>query len=267
LTFELGRRFTLLDVTTLRISELAERTGVPATTLRYYEDAGLLSAERTRSGYRMYGDDAVERLEFISSGKLLGLSLDDIRELVALQETGVCVHVRERLLALVGQRMEEADTRMAEVAAFKAHLARAHQQLSTTPPEGPCGPDCGCLTPAEAGSQPVEVTIGPPPMPESQPAAPVACTLDGASMGERGQDWRELMARAVRRDDTEHGIRVTFPGGADLAAQVSRLAADELGCCAFYEFTVELSPTAVVLEVRAPDEAAPLVAELFGASA
>lgn len=52
-----------------RISQLADRVGVPATTLRFYETAGLLSAERTPSGYRMYGEEAVERLAFISSGK------------------------------------------------------------------------------------------------------------------------------------------------------------------------------------------------------
>ncbi|MFE1555035.1 MerR family DNA-binding transcriptional regulator [Streptomyces sp. NPDC058734] len=59
-------------MSTLRISQLAERSGVPASTLRFYETAGLLPAERTASGYRQYGPDAVERLAFISSAKLLG---------------------------------------------------------------------------------------------------------------------------------------------------------------------------------------------------
>ncbi|MFD4918137.1 MerR family transcriptional regulator [Streptomyces virginiae] len=49
----------------LRISQLAERSGVPASTLRFYETAGLLPAERTPSGYRRYG----ERLGSISSAK------------------------------------------------------------------------------------------------------------------------------------------------------------------------------------------------------
>lgn len=71
MTFESGRRFTVGGVTTYRISQLAERSGVPATTLRFYEDAGLLRAERTPSGYRIYGEDAVDRLAFISSAKLL----------------------------------------------------------------------------------------------------------------------------------------------------------------------------------------------------
>ncbi|MFD4743412.1 MerR family transcriptional regulator [Streptomyces virginiae] len=53
----------------LRISQLAERSGVPASTPRFYETAGLLPVERTPSGYRRYGPDAVERLGSISSAK------------------------------------------------------------------------------------------------------------------------------------------------------------------------------------------------------
>ncbi|WP_345128150.1 MerR family transcriptional regulator, partial [Streptomyces chiangmaiensis] len=45
-------------MTTYRISQLAEHSGVPASTLRFYETAGLLPAERTASGYRVYGEDA-----------------------------------------------------------------------------------------------------------------------------------------------------------------------------------------------------------------
>src|SRR6478735_9410628 len=85
LTFESGRRFTFGGVTTYRISQLAARSGVPATTLRFYEEAGLLPADRTPSGYRVYGEDAVERLAFISSAKLLGLALEEIRELLAVR--------------------------------------------------------------------------------------------------------------------------------------------------------------------------------------
>ncbi|WP_256256151.1 MerR family DNA-binding transcriptional regulator [Streptomyces sp. MUSC 14] len=43
-------------MTALRISQLAARSGVPATTLRFYEGAGLLPADRTPSGYRVYGE-------------------------------------------------------------------------------------------------------------------------------------------------------------------------------------------------------------------
>jgi hypothetical protein len=51
----------------MRISQLADATGVPATTLRFYESAGLLPAERTAAGYRLYHQDAIERLAFIGA--------------------------------------------------------------------------------------------------------------------------------------------------------------------------------------------------------
>jgi len=117
------------------------------------------------------------------------------------------------------------------------------------------------------GSPPVAVAKGARPMPEPRAEPPVSCTLDGASMGERVQEWRDLLAEAVAREDVPRGVRLTFPADAGLAARVTRLAADELGCCAFYEFTVELRAAALVLTVRAPAEAAPLLADLFGVPA
>lgn len=103
---------------TYRISQLAERSGVPATTLRFYETAGLLPAERTAAGYRVYDERSVERLAFISSAKLLGLPLEEIRELLGVWEQGVCAAVRARMLPLVADRIADADRRLAELSAF-----------------------------------------------------------------------------------------------------------------------------------------------------
>jgi hypothetical protein len=61
LTFEPGRRFTVPAIASYRISQLADRVGVPATTPRFYETAGLLSAERSPSGYRVYALAAAEQ--------------------------------------------------------------------------------------------------------------------------------------------------------------------------------------------------------------
>jgi DNA-binding transcriptional MerR regulator len=74
-------------VSTYRISELARRTGVSASTLRFYEQAGLLSAARTASGYRVYDEQAVRRLEFVGAAKLLGLPLEEIRDLLGCGRT------------------------------------------------------------------------------------------------------------------------------------------------------------------------------------
>lgn len=66
-------------MTALTISQLAHRTGVPATTLRYYEKVGILPAPaRTDSGYRVYDEGAIARLAFVQRAKTLGIDLDDI---------------------------------------------------------------------------------------------------------------------------------------------------------------------------------------------
>ncbi|MBE9924285.1 MerR family transcriptional regulator [Cellulosimicrobium cellulans] len=58
------------------------RTGVPASTLRFYESEGLLPADRAENGYRVYGEAAVDRLAFIAQAKHLDLPLPAVRELV-----------------------------------------------------------------------------------------------------------------------------------------------------------------------------------------
>lgn len=136
-------------MSTYRISELARRAGVSASTLRFYEQAGLLSAARTASGYRVYDERAVRRLEFVGAAKLLGLPLEEIRELLGVWEDGECVHVRAKLRPLVAKRIAEAQRRIAEVTAFAAHLERVHDELGGAAPSGRCGPGCGCV-PAQA---------------------------------------------------------------------------------------------------------------------
>lgn len=84
LTFKPGRRFTVEDMETLPISEVAQRPGVPATTLRYYEDIGLIGpAHRAPNGYRTFNERDLERLALITRAKKLDLSLEDVRDLVA----------------------------------------------------------------------------------------------------------------------------------------------------------------------------------------
>ncbi|MFD7853412.1 MerR family transcriptional regulator [Streptomyces microflavus] len=78
----------------MRISQLAERSGVPATTLRFYEDTGLLPADRSPAGYLLYGEAAVERLAFIGAAKHLGLPLEEIGEQLGVWEAGACRDVK-----------------------------------------------------------------------------------------------------------------------------------------------------------------------------
>ncbi|MBL1082252.1 heavy metal-responsive transcriptional regulator [Streptomyces actinomycinicus] len=257
-------------MTTYRISQLAERSGVPATTLRFYEDAGLLAADRTPSGYRLYGDDAVERLAFISSAKLLGLTLEEIRELLDVREEGVCASVRARMLPLLADRIAETDGRIAELRAFSAHLAAVRADLSGPAPAGACGPDCGCTTAGSATAKPVPITLSPTrfsPAAEPWRDAPVACTLGGAELGERIAQWQQLAGKAVGREEIPDGVRLIFPASARLAGELAALAAAEQGCCAFFDFALHLTPSALQLEARAPESAAGMLADLFGVTA
>lgn len=70
-----------------QIKELSVRTGVPAKTIRYYEEIGLLPpSRRADNGFRLYDDSDVERLRFIGRARALDFALDEIAEILAFRE-------------------------------------------------------------------------------------------------------------------------------------------------------------------------------------
>lgn len=86
----------------LRIGELAKAGAVNIQTLRYYERRRLLVPVRRRdSGYRVYGEDAAQRLRFIKNAQALGFSLEEIRSLLQLRSgpSVSCERVRGKALA------------------------------------------------------------------------------------------------------------------------------------------------------------------------
>lgn len=267
MTFESSRRFTVGSVSIMRISRLAERSGVPATTLRFYESAGLLPADRSPAGYRLYGEDAVERLAFIGAAKRLGLPLEEVAELLAVWESGACAQVKADLRPRIAARIADAEARAAELAAFTATLHTALDHLDTLPDRpGRCDPECGFLTLAAPVARPVETVV----LPSRQAAeqngerwrsAPVACSLSGGGLDERIAQWRRLTDGA-KRQETDEGIRLTLPAGR--AGAVAALAAAEQQCCPFFDFHLHLDGPVLHLQVRAPSEGAALLAELFG---
>lgn len=71
----------------VKIGELAKMTGCQVVTIRYYEKEGLLpQPERTGANYRLYGDEAIERLHFIRHCRHHGMKLSEIRELLAFRD-------------------------------------------------------------------------------------------------------------------------------------------------------------------------------------
>jgi MerR family redox-sensitive transcriptional activator SoxR len=67
----------------LTIGQVAERSGVPHTALRFYEEAGLITAERTAGNQRRYPRAVLRRLAFIRTAQRVGLSLEQIRDALA----------------------------------------------------------------------------------------------------------------------------------------------------------------------------------------
>ena len=80
----------------LTISEVAKETGFSPSALRYYEGHGLITPARTPAGYRNYDAASIETLRFIARAKHLGLSLDEISDLVVLLDDRRCAPVQDR---------------------------------------------------------------------------------------------------------------------------------------------------------------------------
>lgn len=85
----------------MKIGQVAAVSGFPIKTIRYYEDIGLLSpsVERSNSGYRLFEDSVLSRLDFIKRAKSLGLSLKEIREILEIRDRGLlpCREVKQQL--------------------------------------------------------------------------------------------------------------------------------------------------------------------------
>lgn len=135
------------------IGEFARRAGLNPKTIRYYEEIGLLpQPPRNEVGYRLYFDEELPRLRFIQRGKMLGLSLAEIKQLVDYADDGGCGPLQEHLLALVEEKLAEVDRRLAELAAFRDDLRRFHDELAarlgTAGPESTTSLDaasCQCI--------------------------------------------------------------------------------------------------------------------------
>ncbi|MDA9207497.1 Cu(I)-responsive transcriptional regulator [Octadecabacter sp.] len=70
----------------MNIKDAALRVGLPAKTIRYYEDIGLITPDRAANGYRDFSDAHLHKLTFLARARSLGFSVDDCRDLLALWE-------------------------------------------------------------------------------------------------------------------------------------------------------------------------------------
>ena len=104
----------------LKIGELAQKSGVAVGALRYYESLNLLQSERGANGYRYYEPSAIQQIQFIKKAQALGLSLEDIQEILNIHHQGdlPCHFVRSRIQA----KIDQLSYQIQEMNRFKATL-------------------------------------------------------------------------------------------------------------------------------------------------
>ena len=127
----------------MNIGDVAEKTGLPAKTIRYYEEIGLVEPARTGNGYRAFRDSDVHKLTFLGRSRALGFSIEDCRRLLALWED------RERasadVRALAQEHLARIEAKIADLDAMRATLADLVHRCA-----GDDRPDCPILKGLEA---------------------------------------------------------------------------------------------------------------------
>ncbi len=121
----------------MKIGEIAARAGIPAKTIRFWEDQQLLPPPaRTPAGYREYDPAILKRLAFIRQCQAAGLTLEQIRQVLGIRDGGQppCVHVT----GLITRRLAEVEARLAD-------LARTRDQLTALAARAAAQDPADCL--------------------------------------------------------------------------------------------------------------------------
>lgn len=130
----------------LTIGQLARTTGVPAKTIRYYEQVGVLPPPaRTSAGYRQYARRGVYRLLFVRRARALGLSLQHLKTLAAALDGGPRGAVRSRLLEVVRAQLSAVHAQRAELQRQARQLERVLRRLRAPGRREQAAAGCRCL--------------------------------------------------------------------------------------------------------------------------
>ncbi|MDG0795168.1 MerR family transcriptional regulator [Cohnella ginsengisoli] len=108
----------------MRIGDLTERAGVTQRTVRYYESIGLLpSGEREGNGHHYYTEETVTRLQKIDQLKKIGLSLEEIRDVVELYFTDTSgVQPKRKVLGILRRHLADTDQKLEALGLFRSDL-------------------------------------------------------------------------------------------------------------------------------------------------
>jgi len=119
----------------MKIGELAKRSGIAPSRIRFYESIGLLQVERRANGYRTYPAEAVVVLELIAAAQQAGFSLEEIRSLLP-GNLGQWQH--DALLTALTAKVADIEKLQARLAQTKAHLLALIADIEARPEEIDC---------------------------------------------------------------------------------------------------------------------------------
>jgi len=118
----------------MKIGEIAELTGLKASTIRFYEEQGLLhSVGRERNGYRQFDEQDAERLRLLKMGKELGFSLDEMRAIVSSSE-----EFQPTIMRALEQRLAHVDQMMQALRRQRVDLLDLRTRLQEEWAQGRC---------------------------------------------------------------------------------------------------------------------------------
>ncbi|MCP3970481.1 MAG: Cu(I)-responsive transcriptional regulator [Rhodobacteraceae bacterium] len=122
----------------MNIGEVSTRAGLPAKTIRYYEEIGLIAAPRDTNGYRNFGAAELHKLTFLGRARALGFSIADCRALLALYEDQGRASADVKRIAQ--QHLARIDAKIADLRAMQDTLSGL-----VTACAGDHRPDCPIL--------------------------------------------------------------------------------------------------------------------------
>ena len=122
----------------MNIGDVAERAGLPAKTIRYYEDIGLITPARADNGYRRFSARDLHKLAFLKRARALGFSVGECRHLLALYEDQG--RASADVKALAQEHLARIDAKLEELAQMRRTLAELIESCA-----GDHRPDCPIL--------------------------------------------------------------------------------------------------------------------------
>lgn len=126
----------------MRIGEIASKSGLATSAIRFYEEKGLIAEpDRTESGYRDYAPGVIDRLEFIRAGQSVGLTLNELGQVLQIRDSGdsPCAHVTE----LLDTRISEVEQRIRDLRKLRSDLVALREEADDFDPTD-CPPEAIC---------------------------------------------------------------------------------------------------------------------------